>query len=196
MARKKTINKKVLMSIFIVAIMVLSVFGFMMSYQTNQQSEKLDEYNGHEFKKTSQGFMTELNDEKIYFKYYPGDLEKINISDDAKAILSETEAMFITYDPDSDFASAISELEFDMEQKIQKIGKPIIAKGLTNATDYALPEITCSNATAVMPVLYVKRGEKSEVTSSNNCITLTAETESILNAYYTKLLYITFGVMK
>ncbi len=195
MARKKLINKKVLMSIFIVAIMVLSAFGFMMSYQTNQ-SEKLDEYNGHEFKKTGQGFMTVINDEKIYFNYYPGDLEKINISDDTKAILSDAEAMFITYDPDSDFAEAIAEIEFDMEQKTEKIGKPFIAKGLTNATDYALPQITCSNATKVMPVLYVKRGKTAEITASNNCITLTAETESILNAYYTKLLYITFGVMK
>jgi len=195
MARKKLLNKKVLMSIFIVAIMVLSVFGFMMSYQTNQ-SEKLDEYNGYEFKKTGQGFMTEINNEKIYFKYYPGDLEKINISDDTKAILSETEAMFITYDPDSDFASAIAEIEFDLEQKIQKVGRPVIAQGLTNATEYALPEITCSNATKVMPVLYVKRGKTSEITASNNCITLTAETESILNAYYAKVLYVIFGVMK
>jgi hypothetical protein len=195
MARRKTINKKMLVSLFIIAIMVLSAFGFMLSYQTNQ-AEKLDEYNGYNFKKTTQGFMTEINDQKIYFDYYPGDLEQVNVSEDAKAILSKAEVLLVTYDPNSDFAESIAELEFDMEQKTQKTGRPYIAKGLTNATGYALPQITCNNATSETPVIYMKRGEKSEITSSNNCITLAAETESILNAFYTKTTYIIFGVMK
>ncbi|MBW3002119.1 hypothetical protein KY338_03100 [Candidatus Woesearchaeota archaeon] len=195
MARKKLINKKMLVSLFIIAIMVLSAFGFMLSYQTNQ-AEKLDEYNGYSFKKTTQGFMTEINDQKIYFDYYPGDLDQINVSEDAKAILSQAEVLLITYDPSSDFAESIAELELDMEQKTQKIGKPFIAAGLTNATDYALPQITCSNATAEMPVLHMKRGKTSEITAQNNCVIIAAETESVLNAYYTRAAYLIFGVMK
>ncbi|MBW3004463.1 hypothetical protein KY310_01365 [Candidatus Woesearchaeota archaeon] len=195
MARKKLINKKMLVSLFIIAIMVLSAFGFMLSYQTNQ-TEKLDEYNGYTFKKTTQGFMTEINDQKVYFSYYPGDLEQVNISEDIAITLSSAEMLLITYDPNSDFAESIAELEFDMEQKTQKVGKPFIATGLTNATDYALPQITCKNATAEVPVIYLKRGKTSEITADNNCITIAAETESILNAFYTKVLYVIFGVMK
>ena len=41
-ARRNIINKKVLMSIFIAAVMVLSVFGFIMSYQTNRRDKLAD----------------------------------------------------------------------------------------------------------------------------------------------------------
>jgi len=195
MARRKTINKKMLVSLFIIAIMVLSAFGFILSYQTNQ-TEKLEEYNGYSFKKTTKGYLTEINDQKLYFDYYPGDLEQINITDDAKAILSQAEVLVITYDPNSDFAELIAEKEFDLEQKTDKTEKPFIAKGLTNATDYALPQITCANATAEMPVIHMKRGNTSKITAKNNCIILEAETESILNAFYTKVAYIIFGVIQ
>lgn len=195
MARRKLINKKMLVSLFIIAIMVLSAFGFMLSYQTSQ-AEKLEDYSGHSFKKTAKGYLTEVNSQKLYFDYYPGDLEQINITDDAKAILSQAEVLLITYDPNSDFAESIAEKEFDLEQKTGKTGKPFIAKGLTNTTGYALPKITCNNATAEMPVIYMKRGKKSEIKTDENCVIIEAETESILNAFYAKVLYTIFGVIK
>ncbi|MBD3303835.1 hypothetical protein GF343_01715 [Candidatus Woesearchaeota archaeon] len=195
MARKKRINKKMLVSMFIIAIMVLSAFGFIFSYQTSQPSEKLDDYKGHEFKKTAKGYTTEINDQKLYFDYYPGDLEQINITEDTRAILSQSEVFVITYDPNSDFAESIAEKEFDLEQKTGKTGKPLIAKGLTNATGYALPQITCKNATKEMPVIRMKRGKTSEIKTDKNCIIIEAETEPILNTFYTRVLYIIFGVM-
>lgn len=195
MAKKNKSNKKMMMSLFIIAIMVLSAFGFVMSYQTSQ-AEKLKPYNGYKFTGTPQGFMTKINDNEFYFKYYPGDIEAINTSVSFKDALKNKKVISVTYDPDSEFASLIAELQFDMEQKFSKYGSIFLTKGLTNATGYTLPEVTCADATEESPVIYFKKGEKSDITAENSCIILEAETEPAMNAYYTKILYVLFGVMK
>jgi hypothetical protein len=195
MARKKFLNKKVLMSIFIVSIMVLSAFGFMMSYRT-KQGGATEEYNGIPLMQTPKGLMLEVNDNPVYFKYHPKDLEVINMTDDIKSIFVNTEALILTYDPDSEFAPAMGEIQFDMEQQLLDTEKVYLARGLTNATGYAVPSFSCSNATDAMPVLYLKKGEKSELTLDNNCITLTASTEPELEMFYTRILYTIFGVMR
>ena len=162
MARRKTINKKVLMSIFIVAIMVLSVFGFMMSYQTNQR-DKLAEYNGFEFSRTQSGLMTEIDGKEMYFNYYPGDLAELSFPEDAGLILADSKVFYVTYDPNSDFATAIAEQQLDMELKLIELGDTFMSKGFTNATGYALPEITCANATAETPVYQIVEGKNSSI---------------------------------
>lgn len=195
MARRKRINKKVLMSIFIVAIMVLSVFGFMMSYQTNQQ-DKLEDYNGFKFSRTQKGIKTNIEGKAFYFNYYPGDLENITIPEEAKLLFSDAKVFFFTYDPESEFASTIAEKQFDMEQKLTKIGSRFITKGFTNSTGYALPQITCANATPAMPVYQIEQCNETKIIIEDNCVKLTAANEFELNAYHTKLLYIFLGVMK
>ncbi|MBW2985826.1 hypothetical protein KY333_00475 [Candidatus Woesearchaeota archaeon] len=194
MARKKLINKKVLMSLFIVAIMVLSAFGFMMSYQTNQR-DKLADYNGFKFSRTQNGLVTKINNQELAFNYYPEDLEQINMSDDAKLLLSGTKVLFVTYDPNSDFASSIAEQQLDMEQKFIKVGDRFLTKGFTNATGYALPQITCANATAAMPVYQIEQSNETKVEVSDNCVILTVASETELNAYHAKVLYLLLGVM-
>ena len=195
MTRRKRINKKVLMSIFIVAIMVLSVFGFMMSYQTNQR-DKLADYNGFEFSRTQHGLMTEIDGNEMYFNYYPGDLEKLSFPDDASLILADSKVFYVTYDPDSDFATAIAEQQLDMELKLNKLGDRFISKGFTNATGYELPEITCANATAAIPVYQIIDGENSSIQTEESCVILTIANEPDLNAYHTRILYTILGVMK
>jgi len=195
MARRKRINKKVLMSIFIVAIMVLSVFGFMMSYQTNQR-DKLADYNGFEFSRTQSGLMTEIDGNEMYFNYYPGDLEKLNFPDDAGLILADSKVFYVTYDPNSDFATAIAELQLDMELKLIELGNVFMSKGFTNATGYALPEITCENATAETPVYQIIEGDNSSIQTEESCVILTIANEPDLNAYHTRILYTILGVMK
>jgi hypothetical protein len=194
MARKKRFNKKIMMSLFIVAIMVLSVFGFVMSYQTNQR-DKLADYNGFTFSSSQAGLMTKINGQELSFNYYPEDLEKINISDDAKAILSETKILFVTYDPNSDFASVIAEQQLDMEQKFITLGDRFMTKGFTNATGYALQQITCANATSAMPVYQIEQSNETKIEVSDNCLILTVASESELNAYHAKILYLMLGVM-
>lgn len=194
MARKKLFHKKVWVSLFIAAIMILSVFGFMMSYQTGQTGGT-EEYNGHKLVQTQQGLMTKVNGKEAYFDYYPASLEQLNMSDAIKTELKNSKSFWVTYDPDSDFAQAMAEIQFDMEQNLFDVAEIYVARGLTNAKEYALPEITCANATATMPVIYLKKGEKTQIESTDNCITLTTVTEPELRMYHNKIAYILFGVM-
>lgn len=195
MARKKLFNKKVWVSLFIAAIMILSVFGFMMSYQTNQTGGT-EEYNDHKLVQTQKGLMTKINDKEVYFNYYPASLEQLNMSEDIKSELKNTKAVWVTYDPDSDFATAMAEIQFDMEQTLFDVAEIYVARGLTDTKEYALPEVSCANATATMPVLYLKKGNYTEIESIDNCITLTTITEPELKMYYNKILYIILGVMQ
>ena len=174
--------------------MVLSVFGLMMSYQTNQR-DKLADYNGFTFSRTQAGLITKINGQELAFNYYPEDLEKINMSDDAKALLSGTKVLFVTYDPNSEFSSSIAEQQLDMEQKFIKLGDRFLTKGFTNATGYALPQITCANATAAMPVYQIGQSNETKLEVSDDCIMLTVASESELNAYHAKVLYLLLGVM-
>ena|GEM_PF-2875066 len=194
MARKKLLNKKVLMSVFIVAIMILSAFGFMMSYRTSQ-GEK-EEYNGFDFIRAPRGLKTKINEQEVYFDYYPQGLENLSMPDDIKAMLKDAKALIVTYDPDSDFATYMAELQFNMEQELSGTGDVYVARGLTNATGTALPEFTCNNATAAMPVLYLKKGEESQIKSEDSCIILTASTEPEMNMFYNKIRYVIYGIMK
>lgn len=195
MRRRKETNKKMLVSVFIIAIMVLSVFGFMLSYQTNQ-TEKIESYNGYTFARTNKGFMTKIEGKEFYFDYYPADLETINQTGELLQTLADKKALAITYNPNSELAVRMAEIQFDIEQKTQKKGDIYVTRALTNSTGYALPEITCQNATQAMPVIRLKQGKTTHIQSENNCITLNAGTETELNALYTKTLYTILGVMK
>lgn len=195
MAKKKQSSKKMWISLFIVAIMILSAFGFMLSYQTSETGGT-EEYNGHKLVQTQKGLMIKIDGKESYFNYYPASLETLNFSDSIKSELANTKALWVTYDPDSDFAATIAEKQLDMEQKLFDTKEIYIARGLANATGYALPEITCKNATEPMPVLYLKKGNKTTIESAENCITLTAATEQELNLYHAKIMYLILGVMK
>ena len=140
--------------------------------------------------------MTKIDGKEMYFNYYPGDLDELNFPDDAGLILADSKVFYVTYDPNSDFATAIAEQQLDMELKLIELGDTFMSKGFTNATGYALPEITCANATAETPVYQIVEGKNSSIKTEESCVILTIANEPDLNAYHTRILYTILGVMK
>jgi len=84
------IDKKTLMGLFIIGIMVFSIFGFVLSYSSGQ--EKL-RYNDFKFTRTQLGVQTKINGEKILLNFYPTEVEDITIDEQAKQLLKNTKAL-------------------------------------------------------------------------------------------------------
>jgi len=77
--------------ILIVFLMVSSTIGFM--YGGSEDTK--EEYNGHIFTKTNQGWLTYIDGEKYFFKYLPKDLENINFNFELNY-----DNLYLAYDPE------------------------------------------------------------------------------------------------
>ncbi|MEM4263786.1 MAG: hypothetical protein QW666_02735 [Candidatus Woesearchaeota archaeon] len=190
------INKKMMVSIFIVAIMVLSTFGFMLSYETSGGQKQ--EYNGHKLIITEQGIKAKINDKDLYFTYFPTQLEDINMTSNIKDVLKNMKMITITYNPDSEWAEAMAEIQYQAEQTIPEYTDIYVARGVTKAkeNEYTIPEVTCNNATAGAPVLELADGNSTEMIQKENCIIATAESENDFYKVYERILYTILGIME
>lgn len=194
--RKPIINKKMLISLFIVFVMVLSTFGFILSYQTG--GGQREEYNGHKLTITEQGTKVKFNGKSIYFNNFPTQLEDINMSAELKDILKNAKMLTVVYNPGEEWAEAMAEVQYQAEQSLPKYTEIYVARGVTNAKDfnYTLPEFTCKNATAGAPVLKLQEGNETEIILQNNCIIASAESENDFYRIYERILYVLVGIME
>jgi hypothetical protein len=194
--RKPLINKKTLISLFIVFVMVLSTFGFILSYQTG--GGQREEYNGHKLTITDQGTMVKLDGKKIYFSNFPTQLEDINMSSELKDALKNAKMLTITYNPGEEWAEAMADVQYQAEQSLPEYTEIYVARGVTNAKDfnYTLPEFTCKNATSGAPVLNLQEGNETELVLKNNCIIASAKSENDFYRMYERILYAILGIME
>ena len=71
-------KKRLFMSIFIVVIMTLSVAGFMIG----QNSQDEIKYNDFKFIGTTNRWITTINNQNIAFNFLPSQVDSINVSDE------------------------------------------------------------------------------------------------------------------
>jgi len=171
---KKTLIKlkepKILVSIFLAAIMILSTLGFILDSQSGGNSKL--EYKGYKFEQMYDGIQTKINGQKFIFNYFPEQLERINISYKVKSLLKDASVLSITYDPNSEYKEVFAEQQFNLQEKLSEIEKYIIP-GLTNNTDFEqIPQINCKNATNAIPVIFFEESITTNITMKNNCITI------------------------
>lgn len=186
-------DKKTIMSIFIAAIMVISVIGFALTFAT--PTEQL-EYNGYKFARTSQGLQTKVNGIRLTFYYYPAEIADIPFPDEAKQTIEGSKVLWFSYDPNDLYAPEIADVFFYIEEALAAVKDVYAQRGLINSTGYDLPEITCANATSTVPVLIMRQGNETKIEASQNCVIVNA---AIVNDVYKagdRLLYQAFNVMK
>lgn len=170
---KRTLRRlkepKVLVSFFLAAIMIFSILGYMVSYQTDEDMPET-EYNGYKFEQLYGGVQTEINGEKVMLTYFPEQLLHINLSKDTKIVLANMPVFAMTYDSDSEYREYFSEQQFKLSENLARIDRYIVP-GMTNNTGFEqIPQIRCENATANMPVILFKEAAFTNITFNNNCI--------------------------
>ena len=186
-------DKKVWMGLFIAFIMIVSVLGFALSFRA-PGAEKL-EYKGYDFIRTTQGLRTRVNDINIYFYNFPRDISDMKFDEGAKTAIG-TRVIWFTYDPNDEFAPEIADTLFYMEDVMETVIDVYAQKGLTDNTDYVLPEVTCENATASVPVLLIQSGNETKIEHDNGCIIATAASQTEVYQVGDRMLYQILGVMQ
>ncbi len=161
-------DPKVLVSIFIAGIMILSTLGVMLDYQTGSSNKM--EYNGYKFEQMYDGVQTKINGQRFLLTYFPEQLEHINISTEAKQMLKNMQVFAITYDTKSEYKESFAEQQFNLAEKLALIEKYAISGVLNNTGMEQIPAITCKNATNAMPVLLLQEGITTNMTLKNNCL--------------------------
>ncbi|MEM4254037.1 MAG: hypothetical protein QXR48_01480 [Candidatus Woesearchaeota archaeon] len=186
------LGKKTWMSIFISAIMILSVIGFALTFTA---PEHRVEYNGMKFSRTQQGWQAKINNIKLQFTYHPLELEDISLDEGAKATL-DTRVMWFSYSPEDIYAREVADALFYMEEKLNNADKIYVQRALLNNTGYVLPEVTCTNATTAVPVFILQSGNETIIKHENGCIIATAEDGRDIYRIADKMLYQALGVTR
>jgi hypothetical protein len=185
-------DKKTMMSLFIALIMIVSVIGFAISFVEPKQEA---DYGNYEFVLTSQGWQTRINNIKLYFINHPTEVEYIKMDDATKNLLQNNRVLWFTYDPNDTEAQAIADALYYAEQAVGTVKNTFVQRGLINNTGYALPEVTCLNATQAVPVLILQSGNETKTSQQANCITATAENQQAVYEIGDRILYTAIGVM-
>lgn len=190
------IDKKTLMSLFIVAIMILSVIGFVL-VDSGEDTVK-QKYGDYTFLRLPQGWRTTINEQQIVFNYFPAQLEDIKLPKEI-ATFKQSPIIAFTYDPNNRYAQDLGALQYYFEQSVTN-RQHYVQRGLTNTTTYTtLPEISCENATTQLPIIYLNINTKlntTDVSYKNNCLKITASRPQDLYTTTDRLIYFMLGVMQ
>jgi hypothetical protein len=189
--KEKGFRKALIMPIFIVVIMVMSVFGFMWG----SGRTKLN-YNGFKFYQLESGnFMFKVNSYNALFSYYPSELEWLEVPEGTAALFN-TPMFYTTSDYNSTYNETIEETKFSIAELLGNTIGVYVKNAFTSETEYSTSVITCSNATPSAPVIYVVKSNITEITLDSNCVTITATDRQEMFMAYERLAYSILGVME
>jgi|SRR3989344_5810 len=182
------ITQKTVMGAFIVAILVLSLFGFVLSYRTPDTN--VLEYNGIRFRQLQQGWQATIADKTRGFVFHPLELEALTIDPSAAALLA-ARSIAITYDDNTTNPEMLANAQYYIEQTVGD--QRIIVRGIVR-TNSTIPSITCDGATARQPVILLTMANTTTVTTENNCIRIAAANSMQLIQYADVINYHILGV--
>ncbi len=184
-------DSKHAMGLFIIAIMVLSVFGIALEYAFGGGQNKV-KYNGYTFTQTQEGWSTKYNGKTLIFGMPPDSLESMKLPLDAASL----KAVAITYNPADEFADVLGGAQYSIQQILLQTTDiyPII--GLINSTGTSQAQIDCQTATASTPIIYLMIANTTEITNENNCVKFSATTPSALSDQMERFIYGALGIIK
>ncbi|MBI2548536.1 hypothetical protein HYW21_04255 [Candidatus Woesearchaeota archaeon] len=189
---KRERRLKIIVSTVIAFLMITSVIGFLYSGGTDDRYN----YNGHQFKKSGYGWSTKIDTTWANFAYYPPELESINVSAPVVPSLKDAKVVYLTFDPTSSFIGEVDQVRFDLSTKFpQWLGIFVIDATTRDDDRYTLPIVTCMNATADAPVLYLTEGNATAISQQGSCILFQASKTSDLLKLEERLLYGLLGIM-
>ncbi len=185
--KNKRMSKQTFITILIGSLMVLSVFGIMFSgYNSGEAS---DEYNDHKFKRMPLGWYTEVDGQRVEFKYLPQELEVLDMSQDVIDRVKAARVMYLTFDPNSKIVSSLELARFELAKSLaMSFGIQTIPGIVEESDQYDLPVVGCENATAMLPVLVFTEANRTDAYISDNCIVIETDDHSAV-AMKDRLIY-------
>ena len=187
---KRAKRKRLFMSMFIVAIMTLSVLGYMIGRDTKEQLK----YNDHKFYRYENRYGLKINNYDVLFYFFPSQVEDLNISKEALDKIKTSVQIDVTSDVDSKYKEAIALAQFELAQSLP-LNEQFVRSGFTTANEFDRPIINCEAATETVPVLLFKESNQTIVYKEDKCIIVEAKSEQDFLAVKDRILYSVFGII-
>jgi glycosyltransferase involved in cell wall biosynthesis len=183
---------KIGMSIFIAAIMILSVFGAMLNYNPSELR-----YGKYKFTldTTYNYYTTKISGKEMYFYTLPLETAYMNVSNATLDKLNNAAFIITTFAPSTanDSIQAIELARFDManfmkeKQLFNVVSEPYVGYE-------AFPILTCANATTGVPVVTFNISDIPAIVDDGNCIYLNGRGPDFLR-FRDRILYHYVGVI-
>jgi hypothetical protein len=189
--KDKGFRKELILPLFIVFILVMSMFGYMFGSSRTRLT-----YNGFKFYSMEDGgFILRLEDERTAFNYYPAELEWVRAPKGLGNPFN-VPMIYVTSNYTALYGETISQVKFNLAQNLWELKEVYVQNAFTTETEYELPVITCRNATASVPVINFEKSNSTEISYENYCVTVKFRNREEIAAAYERLLYSAFGVME
>jgi hypothetical protein len=190
--KNKLFSKKNIVSMFIVFIMVSSVVGYMWGKDIGEKFK----HNDYKFVREKGGWTLKVEDTKLFFNYFPTEVEDIDIGSDIINRVNGVIEIDSTSSENDSFVEAIAQAQFSMQQELNKVSNVYIRVGMLEENEYDFPVITCADATVMIPVLYFRKSNETKVELDENCIIAEAKNNYDVIRIKDRLLYGMLGIIE
>ena len=194
---RKPNGSKKYMGLFIVAVMILSTFGFIASFNQNTQQDY--SYNGFEFEQKNNQWVTEADTpfgkQEFAFLFHPLSLT-VDVPAEIPTAIKQSPEIVLAFNPNITEIQYVDAARFELSQYlITTLGKNLRHAVTQNTSIYNFPVETCSQK---LNTLYITFEEANESIASlnENCIAITALNPADYIQYSEKILYMMLGVMQ
>jgi hypothetical protein len=189
--KKQSRKKQIFLALFIVAIMSLSILGFLMG---ESDSNKV-KYGNYTFIGTNQGWQLTINKQNLFFQYVPQNVGDINISSDIATVLKVTPEIDITSDASDRNNQSIALLDYELQKASIQTRKFYVRSGFTTNVTGVNTILRCENSTGSLPIIYIKTGNETRIYYNGVCIVMEARSGQEFLRLKDRILYTILGVM-
>lgn len=167
--RRKERRNRIIMAVVVAFLMVMSGFGVYLSGRGAQQETVKDYGVTFAIDQNTRTYKADFTGEQASYYYLPSSVEQHALSLEERSLLRDSQALILTFDPDAprQQLGALSEVRLDLSSLLQK---PVINAVTTNTSAYALPVVTCDNATAEMPVVSFEVDDETALVADGSCL--------------------------
>jgi hypothetical protein len=178
------INKKTLITLFILFIFLASTAGFIIGSPlgSNNQQQNIVEYRGHTFILTQQGWATQLQGRTFLFSAPPTQLDNISIFVEPLTTLQDitkAQKVYLTRDPLEVDNSYIAGLYINIAPFLQSL---VLACPEDNEQCSESPLKTCQDATQTIKVIQIQSSNITNIQYSNNCLLIESPPSDMFRA--------------
>lgn len=195
MKKSKIFKKEQVMVYFITFIMISSVFAVIF-YGNSETSTEVDykEFTLTREEGQKNSWSAVISNNKVYFDYFPTEVEYINISREIMGRLSNTLEIDVTSFVNDSNKEMIALAGYELQDQLKSKGI-YVRYGFTTESTYNVPIITCNDATSAVPVLYLKESNETKVYLKEDCIILESKNDFDFLRLKDRLLYGIYGMI-
>ncbi len=194
--RRRENKSKAYIGLFIVAVMILSTFGFIVGF--NQNTAQDYSYNGFEFEQQGNHWVVEaetpFGTKEFTFLLHPLSLS-VDVPTTIPEAIKQTPTIIFTFDPNVTGIEYVDAARFELSQYfISNLGKNIRHTVTQNTTQYSFPIETCTQTPNTVYIIF-EESDQSNASLSDNCITLAASSPQDYIEYAEKIIYMMVGII-